>query len=151
MKIDSRIYMPKASNNDQVKKKSDISIDDFMKILAAELSNQSIVGSEGGGGGSKTDYISQLAQLTNLEQMSTIGENLNTLNFMGQHQYAFSLIGKNVSVINPDDPNNLENKITGLVDKVKFNQGYAVLEIDGKDYPVGLILEVSNNSGDLSE
>ena len=151
MKIDSRIYMPKASNNEPVKKKSDISIDDFMKILAAELSNQSIVGSESGGGGSKTDYISQLAQLTNLEQMSTIGENLNTLNFMGQHQYAFSLIGKNVSVINPDDPNNLENKITGLVDKVKFNQGYAVLEIDGKDYPVGLILEVSNNSGDLGE
>lgn len=146
MKIENNVYMPRTAATEgkqEIKKNSNLSIDDLMKIIAAELSNQSLVGSEGGGG-SKTDYVGQLSQLTMMEQMSEIGEGLTNLNFMGQHQYAFGLIGKEVMLINPENPDDKEQNIIGVVDKVKFQAGYAVLEVGGKDYPMGAVLEVGN-------
>lgn len=142
MKVDNKAMMPKVGKyipEEKEKKNSELSVDDFLKILAAEISNQSITGSEGSGG-SKTDYMTQLTQLTTLEQMNDIGSTLNTLNFMNQHQYAFSLIGKEVKLIDPET----EEQLVGTVDKVKFEAGFAVLEVEGKNYFLGSVIEVTN-------
>ena len=123
------------NNSDNYKKKSDLSVDDFLKIMAAEISNQSFMGGESG---SKTDYISQLAQFTILEQMGLLADNLNTLNYMGHQQYAFSLIGKQVTLADE------EGNITGIVEKVKLHNGLAIIRVNEKDYYLNSVIEVSN-------
>ena len=82
----------------QTKKSSDISMDDFLKILAASMSNPSMGGSDSSGGGS-TDYISQLVQFTTLESLNELSETLTTSVILQQQQQAFSLINKQVTLM----------------------------------------------------
>ena len=128
--------------NIQPQRKSDLSIDDFLKIMAAEISNQSI----GGDSGSKTDYISQLAQFTTLEQMGQITQNLDILSYMGQQQYAFSLIGKEV-LLNAIDGDEV-TEITGVVEKVKFENGIPVVVVNGETHYISSITEVGMKGSD---
>lgn len=124
-------------DKNQKSNKSQLSVDDFLKIMAAEIQNQSPVGGEGGGG-SKTDYISQLAQFTTLEELSGISESIGALTIMNQQQYAFSLMGKEVTV-------NGEDRVDGIVNKVKFQNGFAIVEVKGVDYHLSQISEVRNS------
>lgn len=118
------------------KASSQLSVNDFLKIMAAEIQNQSPM-SDGDGGGSKTDYISQLAQFTTLEELSGIAESIGALTMISQQQYAFGLMGKEVTV-------NGEDRVDGVVDKVKFENGFAIIEVGGKDYLLSQISEVRN-------
>lgn len=114
-----------------------LSIDDFLKIMAAEISNQNIMGD---GGGSNTDYLSQLATFTTIEQMSEISDALGILTLMSQQQQAFSLIGKAVTFVDGD------GEFTGIVDSVKFVDGYATLIVGNKEFYLGALLEVNDGS-----
>ena len=125
-------------NNEFKAAKKSLGMDDFLQIMAAEIKNQNPMGSEGGGGGN-TDYISQLAQFTTLEQMAEITEGINMLTLMNQQQHSFNLIGKKVTLSLNDE------KITGLVEKVKFDKGYAMLVVNNEEYPLGAVLEVGVN------
>lgn len=116
-------------------KRNSLSIDDFLKIMAAEIQNQNPLVSDGGGG-SKTDYISQLAQFTTLEHLTNITENISLLTLMGQQQYSFSLVGKEVTVFDED------GNVTGTVDKVKFQNGVALIQVKGAYYYLGSVIEV---------
>lgn len=149
MKTNLNVNQSYEWNRDQVNKKagadkakgileerSGLSVDDFLKIMAAEMQNQSPMGDSGGGGGSKTDYVSQLAQFTSLELMTDLVESLNYVNAMSQQQYAFSLIGKEVSL------KVAEETISGLVEKVKIKEGIPMISLGGVDYPLGNIMEV---------
>lgn len=122
------------NSNDYKAPKKSLDIDDFLKIMAAEISNQNPMGGESGG--SNTDYISQLAQFTTLEQMGEITEGINMLTLMNQQQHSFNLIGKEVTLTVG------EEKITGVVEKVKFDKGYAMLVVNNVEYPLGAVLEV---------
>ena len=108
-----------------------LSVQDFLQIMAAEMKNQNPMGSEGGGG-SKTDYISQLAQFTTLDQMTVMSEGINQLNMLSQT----ALIGKQVRV----HGNAMD--VSGIVEKVKFYNSQVYLQVEGKDYPIGNLLEV---------
>lgn len=146
-----------------LEERSGLSVDDFLKIMAAEMQNQSPMGDSDGGGGSKTDYVSQLAQFTSLELMSEVVENLNYVNAMSQQQYAFTLIGKDVLVRTPelDDRGNpqrdkngnaIMNDIEGTVQSVKFKNGIPMANVrneDGelKEYELGNIIEVAEKDG----
>lgn len=129
------------NQNDMATNKNSLSVDDFLQIMAAEIRNQNPMGSDGGGG-SKTDYITQLAQFTTLEYLGEIGENLNTLNYMGQQQYAFGLIGKEVTLADGDET------ITGIVEKAKIVKGFAVIQVNGEDYYLGSVIEVAQGIDD---
>lgn len=136
MKINDSFNVVQNQDNMRTNKNS-LSIDDFLQIMAAEIKNQNPMGSDGGSG-SKTDYLSQLAQFTTLDQLTQIGENLNTLNYMGQQQYAFSLIGKEVTLMAG------ENTITGIVEKAKIVKGFATIQVNGEDYYLGSVIGVAN-------
>lgn len=116
-------------------KKNGIKMDDFLKILAASMSNPSLSGSEGGGN-SGTDYISQLVQFTTLEQLQELGSNLEYTMMMTQQQQAISMVGKTATMF--DNGKN----ITGTIEKVKFSSGFATLVVDGKDYLMSQMIEV---------
>ncbi|MFZ7131490.1 MAG: flagellar hook assembly protein FlgD [Eubacteriales bacterium] len=131
------------NTSDTTSGKSSLSVDDFLQIMAAELKNQNPMGSEGGSG-SNTDYISQLAQFTMLEQMTDISDGLDLISFMSQQQYSFSLIGKEVTVQDG------EETVDGTVDKVKFENGYAIIVVNDQEYYLGSIIEVRNTKNELS-
>lgn len=113
---------------------SKLSVQDFLKIMAAEISNQNPMGGESGGGGSKTDYLTQLAQFTTLDQMTSMAEGINQLKMLNQ----VTLIGNQVTVYNP------EKNVEGVIEKVKFYNAEVYIQIHGKDYPIGLLMEVAN-------
>lgn len=136
MEISRASAIGAGNNNKETNKRGSLSMEDFLQIMAAEIKNQSPMGSEGGGG-SKTDYISQLAQFTTLEQMSSISESLDLLTFMSQQQYSFSLIGKEVTILDEGE------KKTGTVDSVKFDNGFALIKVNSQYYYLGSIIEVS--------
>lgn len=137
MEINNNIAATGQGSTDNTKRgSSQLSVDDFLRIMAAEIQNQSPMGDEGGGG-SKADYITQLAQFTTLEELSSISESIGALTIMNQQQYAFNLIGKEVSVMG-------EDLVNGRVDKVKFQNGFAIVEVEGVDYRLSQISEVRN-------
>ena len=119
----------------EVKKASSLSVEDFLQIMAAEIQNQNPMGGDSSGGGSKTDYLSQLAQFTMLEQMNTITEGINQTSMLNQ----VALIGKSVKIYNG------EESISGLVEKVKFFNSTVILQVDGEDYAINLLMEVPDH------
>lgn len=119
------------TNTTDINKKS-LSIDDFLKIMAAEIKNQNASGGDSEGG-SKTDYLTQMAQFTMLEQLTQIYESINQVNMLNQAR----LVGKEVKIYSE------EGDIVGVVNKVKFANNNVYLQINDKDYPIGLLIEVS--------
>ncbi|MEC5339062.1 flagellar basal body rod modification protein [Enterococcus casseliflavus] len=123
----------------QTKKSSDISMDDFLKILAASMSNPSMGGSDSSGGGS-TDYISQLVQFTTLESLNELSEKLTTSVILQQQQQAFSLINKQVTLMDGTET------LSGTIEKVRFANGYATIVVNGKEYSMSAIQEIGGEA-----
>lgn len=112
---------------------SSLAVDDFLKIMVAEIQNQSPTGDSSG---SKTDYLSQLAQFTMLDQMTALADSLNQMNMLNQ----VSLIGKSVTIYNGGED------VNGIVDKVKFYNSQVYLQVNNKDYEIGLLMEISDDA-----
>lgn len=126
-----------ASNINQKKNPSDISMDDFLKILAASMSNPTVMAGSGeSGGNAGTDYIGQFVQFTTLQQIQEIGEGLTQSVRMSQQQQAFELLGREVTVRDG------EEDITGKVEKVRFVDGYATIVVGGEEYYMSGIQEI---------
>lgn len=112
---------------------SNLGKDDFLKILSAQLQYQDPMSS-----GDNTEFIAQMAQFSALEQM----QNLNN-SFMGMMQtlnvqFGSELVGKNVTIEVEGD------NIEGIVEKVKLNSDGIQISVDGKDYFMNDIIEISN-------
>ena len=128
-----------APNQMDKTKSSQMGLEDFLKIMTAQLQNQDPMG------GSKDpgEYIAQMAQFTMLEQLSSLTDGLAQLNNLSEQQMSFSLIGKTVKV------NQGEESITGVVEKVRYKNGMTYPVVDGKEYPMGLIEEIGGKSDEL--
>lgn len=126
----------KSNRSDIRDDNSFLSQEDFLKILAAELSNPSFDMGEGGGSGGNTDYMGQLIQMNMLDQMSELTTSIQSTMLMTQQQQALSLVGQTVKVLGEDD------FIIGVVDKVSFKNGFATIQINGKEYSLNDVIEV---------
>lgn len=116
---------------------SEISMDDFLKILSASMSNPTVSAGGGeSGGNAGTDYIGQFVQFTTLQQIKEIGDGLNQSVRMSQQQQAFDMLGREVSVRDGEDI------IKGKVEKVRFVDGYATLVVGGEEYYMSGIQEI---------
>lgn len=124
------------------KKNNELATEDFLQIMAASIKTPSLPGESGGsGGGGETDYLAQLAQFNTLDQLTSVSEMLNMNVLMTQQQQALGLLGKEVKVAGAES-----GFINGTVDKVKFDQGYATIQVDGKDYTLNDLLEVGDQT-----
>lgn len=116
---------------------SEISMDDFLKILSASMSNPTVAAGGGeSGGNAGTDYIGQFVQFTTLQQIKEIGDGLNQSVRISQQQQAFDMLGREVSVRDG------EEIVKGKVDKVRFVDGYATIVIGGAEYYMSGIQEI---------
>jgi flagellar basal-body rod modification protein FlgD len=118
--------IPKASD----KSGSDININDFFKLMIAQLQNQSINDTV-----DNAQFITQMAQFSTLTQM-------NELTKSTQSSMAIGLIGKtvNIAYIAADGSTKVT---TGIVEKVTFSNNQPYLFVDGKYYEFSQITDVT--------
>jgi len=114
--------------------------DAFMQLLVQQIKSQDPL--------SPVDnqaFVAQLAQFSSLEQMTKVNDNLLGLAvlqqanaLMSQLTQSSGLIGKEVNYVDPST----EASAKGVVTTVKIQDGIAVLNIGGKDVPLGNVTEV---------
>lgn len=114
--------------------------DAFLSLLVQQMRNQDPLAPT-----DNQQFIAQLAQFSSLEQMQQVNDNLLGLAvlqqsnaLMSQLTQSSALIGKDVRFVNPVT-NETE---TGSVSTVKIKDGLAVLNIGGRDVPLGNVTEV---------
>lgn len=104
----------------------------FLQLFIAQLKNQDPMSPQ-----DSNAFMAQLAQFSTLEQLTNISKEIGQLRLAQEMSEASALLGKQVKVLTD------EGEISGMVDKVKFT-GYEVkLYIDGKDYGLYQVTEVS--------
>ena len=119
---------------------NDLGKDAFMQLLVSQMRNQDPLSPT-----NNEEFIAQLAQFSELEQMQELNDNILGLAvlqqsnaLMAQLTDSSALIGKEVRFI---DANGDEQE--GTVASVKIQEGLAVLNIGGEDVPLGNVTEVT--------
>ena len=85
------------------KTNAELNSEDFLKIMAASISNPPISSGEGGGSndGGSGDYISQIVQFNMVDQLTALTETVTTNMLMMQQQHLFFFFFKEVKVLDP--------------------------------------------------
>jgi flagellar basal-body rod modification protein FlgD len=116
----------------------------FMELLVQQLKNQDPMSPM-----DNDKFIAQLTQLSELEGIQNLNENMVGLAMlqqgnalMSQITQSSALIGKDVTYFNPETG----EERSGSVQSVKIEDGAAVLNIDGFDVPLGSILEITEGA-----
>lgn len=115
------------------KSAASLSIDQFLNLLAAQLSNQDVLNPT-----QDTEFVSQMAQFTSLQAL----ENLNQY---ASYQYGSSLIGKRVSVAKYDSTGKYISDI-GIVSQADYSAGDTTVTVNGRSYGLTNIMEVVNDA-----
>jgi len=119
----------------------------FMELLVQQLKNQDPLSPM-----DNDKFIAQLTQLSSLEGIQNLNDNIVGLAMlqqgnalMSQLTQSSALIGKEVTYT---DPNTGEER-TGVVQSVKIEDGLAVLNLDGEDVPLASIIEITNGGSTI--
>ena len=105
--------------------------DSFLKLLCAQMENQDPMQPQ-----SNTEWVSQLATYSTLEQM----QNMNAVMTNSQ---AFGLIGQDV-IVATKNADGKESTISGKVDFVSVKGNKSYLSIDGNLYPSSDLQSIIN-------
>lgn len=95
--------------------------DDFLQLLVAQMKFQDPLEPT-----SNTEYISQYATFSEVEQMQNMSQNMDL-------SRASALVGQTVQITSTDDSGK-ETTVMGKVDYVKYESGKAMVSIDEKLY-----------------
>ncbi|MEG1847781.1 MAG: flagellar hook capping FlgD N-terminal domain-containing protein [Lachnospiraceae bacterium] len=98
--------------------------DSFLQLLVAQMKYQDPLEPT-----SNTEYISQYATFSELEQMQNVSNNVNL-------QRASSLVGKNVYMTPTNEQTGEKGMVYGRVDYVQFENNKAYLAIKGSLYSI---------------
>lgn len=124
------VYVSK--NNTAAFSGTDLNVQDFFTLMAAQLQNQSMYDTV-----DNTQFIAQMAQFSSLTQMTE-------LNSAMQSNTAVSMIGKYVSISSLDEAGN--QKITeGYVEQVSYKDGIPYLMVDGGFYLINDIVDITSS------
>ena len=124
--VDGQVIAETTSTKQDTKKYGTDALgkDAFMTLLVTQMQNQDPLNPS-----TDTEFISQLAQFSSLEQM----ENLNTTL---TNQNAFALVGKNVIINVGQSEGKVTNTVAGYVQYVEIKDGKAYLAINDETYSV---------------
>ena len=112
---------------------------DFLMLLAAQLRYQDPLNPQ-----SDSDFASQLAQFSSLEQMQNMND---TLSAMANYQ-AYSLVGKFVVAVASVD--GVLSEIPGVVDSIFMRKGITYAQIGEFVVPISAITDVFDDSSLLT-
>lgn len=129
------ILQQKVNSTDAEKKKSSNSSmdkDAFLKLLVAQMKYQDPLEPT-----SNTEYISQFATFSELEQMQNMS---NTMELTR----ASALIGQTVIVQKTND-NGVVSQDMGVVDYISFENGKAKIWVNGNSYDLDEVVEIDDN------
>lgn len=120
------------------KKSAGIDMQGFLKLMAAQMQNQSLTSSST----DNSQYITQMTLFTAIQAMNTQTSEANK-------QYASSLIGNDVLIKTIDKTTGKPTLFTGTVSKAIFNSsdGDSVIQIGDKTYGLSDIAEVYGPHG----
>jgi len=120
-------------NQQEVKGNDVLDVNDFLKIITAQLQNMDPLG---GNSTDPSEYVNQMVQFTMLEQMNNLVSSLDNMTMLSQQQMSFSLVGKEVTIFDG------ETRFTGTVESVRYREGVAYPVVNGTEYSMGFIEEI---------
>lgn len=106
--------------------------DAFLTLMLEQLKYQDPLEPMG-----NEEFLAQQAQFTQVNELQKLNDSMNVNN---QIMQASSLIGKEVTIMDPDDNS---KRITGIVNSANFSGSQATIVVNGKDYPLGYIITVA--------
>lgn len=124
---DGNLVQDLASTSTSTEKKtsnSSLGKDDFLQLLVAQMQYQDPLEPT-----SNTEYISQYATFSELEQMQNVSASVNL-------DRATNLVGKHVYMKPTNATTGVTSYVYGKVDSVKVENGKAFLIIDGNSYSI---------------
>lgn len=114
-----------------------VSIDDFLQLMAAQLKNQDFMNPV-----DDTQYMAQLAQFTTLQQMEEMAYNSKTT-------FASSMVGK-TAVAAKINANGDLKRTEGVIDKVSFVDNKFLFYIGSLGFTMDEIMEVTQTKASSS-
>jgi len=120
-----------AAQSQTTKGSSSLDQDAFLRLLMTQLKSQDPMNPV-----DNTAFIAQQAQLSTLSEMQSLNKNVTASNQMLQ---ASSLIGKDVTLT---DPNNPKNTISGKVTEATITDKGANVVVNNSEYPINNILTI---------
>ncbi len=108
--------------------------DAFMQILVAQMKYQDPLEPT-----SNTEYISQYATFTQVEQLSNMASAMSL-------SRASEMVGKTVTIKQTNPENGTSTEIQGVVDYVNYSGNKAYLNIGGVNYDIEDVIQVLDSS-----
>jgi flagellar basal-body rod modification protein FlgD len=108
-----------------------VSQDTFLKLLVTQLKNQDPLSPQ-----DSTQFVSQLASFTSLEQMSSMNKSMSSVLEMS----VTNLIGKSATVM---DSSTSSGYATGTITGIQYYADGPALKINGVDYPFSAVQSIS--------
>jgi len=112
------------------KKNSDLDKDAFLRLLVTQLQYQDPLDPM-----DNTEFVSQMAQFTSLEQM-------NNLNNTMTNSQAYGMIGRTISAQVYNESKNVYEEVVGTVDSITVKKTGAYLNIGDKEVPYSDVQQV---------
>lgn len=125
-----------ASPTSVINPKSQLDKNSFLQLLVAQLKNQDPLQPM-----DSTQFISQLAQFSALEQMSNVAEGQERAATATEMQAAAEWIGKRISYL--DDKGNIQS---GVAQAMQLKDGLVYLDLGGLSVPWSSILGVGDGT-----
>lgn len=106
---------------------------DFLKLLTLQLRYQNPLEPM-----KETEFVTQLAQFSQLEAQRDVGSLAGRLFQLQMLEQAASLLGRTVVLRSAD----ADERVKGVVEKVKVVEGEPRLVVRGSEYPVSDLVEI---------
>jgi flagellar hook assembly protein FlgD len=136
------------SSSSAAKGASSLGMDDFLQLLATQMSNQDVLSPT-----DNTEFVAQMAQFSSLSALQTLTQTASTLldatytaSLISYSQYGASLVGKTVIVGYTND-DGTTGTTQGVVDSVNFLSNSNTISVGGKDYDLSSVVKVLSDSG----
>jgi flagellar basal-body rod modification protein FlgD len=117
---------------------SDMDINDFFKLISAQLQNQSMFDTM-----DNAQFMSQMVQFSTLSQ-------INALTNAFQTNMAVSMIGKQVSVSTTAGDGTKQMQV-GQVEQVSFNAGVPYVCVGGEFYQMSDVMDIGPEAKAVQE
>jgi flagellar basal-body rod modification protein FlgD len=128
----SPLYAGKQANIVKKGGESNLGMDDFLKLLAAQLANQDMMNPS-----QDTDFIAQMAQFSSLQSMDSMAK-------MTSFNQSTALVGKYVVVATYERGKTQLTKVEGFVEKVYLFGNEPSIVVNGKEYNYTNVMEIKS-------